>query len=46
MVKKYFLATFVCPFCRFDECESEDSLKLHMQWVHKFDGMGNYFFDY
>ena len=46
MVKKYFLAIFVCPFCRFDECESEDSLKSHMQWVHKFDGMGNYFFDY
>ena len=44
MVKKYFLAPFVCPVCRFDECESLDSLKLHIQRVHEFDGMGNYFF--
>ena len=43
MVKKYFLGSFVCPYCQFAGYESVDSLKLHIKWVHKFDALGDYF---
>ena len=43
MVKKYFLGSFVCPYCQFAGYESVDSLKLHIKWVHKFDASGDYF---
>ena len=43
MVKKYFLGSFVCPYCQFAGYKSVDSLKLHIKWVHKFNASGDYF---